>query len=515
MADQKTTWEYGANDKLSAVLDKIEARFKKLEGTTMKAEGKMNSFFSGIGGGAFAANNIAMVMDRIGRAIQATAGKAINLAMDFEQTRISFQTLTGSPAAGDALLGELKNLADTTILANNATYKAGTTLLQFGVAQEKVLPMMRMFGDIAGSNEERLQSLALVFGQVSAAGHLTGQDLLQFVNLGFNPLQKISQATGISMGDLRKQMEQGAITVEMVEAAFTSATGAGGPFFEMMEKQSKTLPGRISTLQSQINNLLTELGTKYMPEMAKFVESISKFFTENKVAIMDFVDNVITVVQFLSPIFSAIFKEFAMYMGWIATAFKLVADVGTKLKAVFGGVSAVLQPMIQMVKGLVDQIRGMFTFLLDGGALFRQGTESFAAGYSILADKGVGGLYQKGYNDVAMGTYEERQDKREAFMKGQAELNARPGLAPSSGGITGGSSSSNVFGSLGKDVNSVSAGGKSVRNVYVNIEKQGIDKVEIHSTTVKEGVSDMMNILKEQFIRMVRDSEIALSADGS
>lgn len=42
---------------------------------------------------------------------------------------------------------------------------------------------MRMLGDISGGNANKLKSLALVYGQVSSAGKLTGQDLLQMINL--------------------------------------------------------------------------------------------------------------------------------------------------------------------------------------------------------------------------------------------------------------------------------------------------------------------------------------------
>lgn len=99
---------------------------------------------------------------------------------------------------------------------------------------------MKQLGDISLGNSDRFQRLSLAFAQVSAAGKLTGQDLLQMVNAGFNPLQEISKKTGQSISDLKDQMADGAISTKMVEEAMKSATEEGGRFAGGMEKASKT-----------------------------------------------------------------------------------------------------------------------------------------------------------------------------------------------------------------------------------------------------------------------------------
>jgi hypothetical protein len=79
-----------------------------------------------------------------------------------------------------------------------------------------------------------------------------GQDLLQIVNQGFNPLQIISQKTGKSMAQLKDDMSAGLITFSMVEDAFKTATLQGGKFYNGMENGSKTLSGTMSTLSDNI-----------------------------------------------------------------------------------------------------------------------------------------------------------------------------------------------------------------------------------------------------------------------
>ena len=70
---------------------------------------------------------------------------------------------------------------------------------------------------------------------MTASGRLMGQDLLQMINAGFNPLSEISRKTGKSIGVLKEEMEKGKISAEMVTQAFYSATQAGGQFHGMTD----------------------------------------------------------------------------------------------------------------------------------------------------------------------------------------------------------------------------------------------------------------------------------------
>lgn len=185
---------------------------------------------------------------------------AIQLAANNEQTAISFEVMLGSADAATTMIAQMKKLAADTPLQFSGVQQAGKTLLQFGVAAHNVLPTLKMLGDVSGGDEERFQSLALVFGQMSAAGRLMGQDLLQFVNAGFNPLQEISKRTGESMVSLKKKMEDGGISSDMVAQAFINATSSGGQFFGMMDRQGGTTMGLWNKLKDNIGFAMTEIG---------------------------------------------------------------------------------------------------------------------------------------------------------------------------------------------------------------------------------------------------------------
>ena len=66
-----------------------------------------------------------------------------------------------------------------------------------------------MLGDVSAGNKEHMEALTLAFSQTTAAGKLMGQDLLQYINAGFNPLQIIAEHTGKKMSDLKDAMSEG------------------------------------------------------------------------------------------------------------------------------------------------------------------------------------------------------------------------------------------------------------------------------------------------------------------
>lgn len=209
--------------------------------------------------------------------------KPVTLAMDAEQAQVSFDVMLGSAEAADKMIKQLKEDAAKTPFEFTDLQQATQTLLSFGIEAGNVRGILSMLGDVSGGNSEKLKSLSMVMGQVASAGKLQGQDLLQMINVGFNPLNEISRTTGKTMAQLRKDMEGGKISYDMVVGAFKSATSEGGRFNGMMQKQSLTLGGLISTLSDNLNQGLTNFAQSGLFEKIKSgVDSIGKWIDENK-----------------------------------------------------------------------------------------------------------------------------------------------------------------------------------------------------------------------------------------
>lgn len=188
-------------------------------------------------------------------------GEIIRVRGEIESFEISFRTLLGNKEKADAMFASLKDFAVKTPLQLNDLAKGAQMLLGFGVSAERIMPTLHQIGDVSMGNTERFNSLTIAFSQVSAAGKLTGQDLLQMVNAGFNPLTLIAEKSGKTVAQLKDEMSKGAISAEMVAKAFADAAGAGGKFNGMLEMQSKGINGAKSNFEGAVNDMLNKWGT--------------------------------------------------------------------------------------------------------------------------------------------------------------------------------------------------------------------------------------------------------------
>lgn len=203
-------------------------------------------------------------------------GKAmIRVRSEIEKLEISFETLLGNKGAASELMTELKTFAARTPLQLNDLAQAEQTLLAFNVPAEETVGILHAIGDISMGDSQKLQSLTLAFSQMSSTGNLMGQDLMQMINAGFNPLSVISEKTGKSIGELKEAMSDGAISADMVREAFISATSEGGKFYKMLEKQSESQAGSMSNLQGAWNDMLNDIGTKTQDTVSGSIQMLT------------------------------------------------------------------------------------------------------------------------------------------------------------------------------------------------------------------------------------------------
>lgn len=185
--------------------------------------------------------------------------KVISIRSEMESLQTSFKTLAGEQVGGE-LFEQIKEYELRTPMIMQDLASGAQTMLAFNIPAQDVMQHLKAIGDISMGDSEKFKSLTLAFSQMSATGKLMGQDLLQMINAGFNPLQVISEQTGKSIGQLKEEMEKGAISTKMVQDAFHAAASEGGQFNGMLEAQSKTLKGAISNLEGAWQYMLNDIG---------------------------------------------------------------------------------------------------------------------------------------------------------------------------------------------------------------------------------------------------------------
>ena len=198
-----------------------------------------------------------------GMGLKELASRIISVRAEFESMETSLKVLLGGNEERlNNIMGQIKEYALASPLNTKDMVGAVQMMTSFGIEAEKSIDYLKAIGDISMGDTGKFNSLALAFSQMSSAGKLMGQDLMQMINAGFSPLEEISRKTGKSIGELKNEMSKGAITSKMVQDAFISATSAGGKFYGMASEGAKTLNGQISMLQESFDNMFNEIGSK-------------------------------------------------------------------------------------------------------------------------------------------------------------------------------------------------------------------------------------------------------------
>lgn len=230
--------------------------------------------------------------------ISAGVGAVTALGAQAEQTSVAFTTLVGNEKKAANVLQDIKNLGAKTPYSNLDLVDNAKTMLSFGVEANKVNGYLSQLGDIASGDKNRLSGLSLVLGQVASANKLSGQDNLQFINQGFNPLKELQKMTGKTYAELQDMMSKGQIGFDAVAAAIRHATGEEGAFYRMSEKQSHTLSGKFSTL----------VGNLQMKAAALF-QHIEPF-------LKDLIDGINAIVPPIAKVFSVIGSAIGFVAKW-------------------------------------------------------------------------------------------------------------------------------------------------------------------------------------------------------
>ena len=230
----------GAVDDLGDEMDSTGGK-TRIFGGVLKANLASEAIIAGVKG-------IGHAIASIGRGMAGALKEGVEYNARMEQYTTSFTTMLGDQARAQQLVNDLKVEAAKTPFGMEDLASNMQTLLSFGMSLEDAQKHLHEIGDISQGDAVKMESLTLAFAQMSSTGKLTGQDLLQMINAGFNPLEEISRKTGKSIGELKEEMAQGAISADMVADAFASATAERGRFHGAMEAQSQTFSGQLATM---------------------------------------------------------------------------------------------------------------------------------------------------------------------------------------------------------------------------------------------------------------------------
>lgn len=183
--------------------------------------------------------------------------QSLSSAADFEALRVRVEQFTGSVEAARDLFRELDEFEVKTPFEGVNIRNTAAGLLGAGV-QEDVAAITRELGALAKDGQQ-LEELGDAIGKGFANGKFQMEDIRKFTERQINLMPELAAVTGKTGEALRKAISEG-LTFDQVRQAIQRMSAEGGQFFGLLERQSLTSKGLMSTLASGFDLLKREFG---------------------------------------------------------------------------------------------------------------------------------------------------------------------------------------------------------------------------------------------------------------
>lgn len=512
------------SEKATYIIDLKDAFSPKLSKASHNLdmfEGKIKAFGGSSGGGLFgefsAAFTRAMAPLAIAAGVAMFTGKLVTMGMELEKTQVQLEVLVGSAERANLLFNEMADMAIATPFGTSDITDAGNLLLSFGADVESVMPTLSMLGDVAKGDANKMHLVTLAFAQMSSTGRLMGQDLLQMINAGFNPLQVIADQLGHKdLKILKKAMEDGAISADMVKEAFIIATSEGGRFHDMMNRIAETASGQWATFTGEIEHAFATMGKKTLPLVVEVLKALRHGF--DMLMRVDYSAFTMNFEQLFD-----VFKGLSAELGNLWNMFGLTTDGMTGLQVAVqyfaGAMRIAMTPLKLLIEGfkillmlgqtLIDVFKGLGLMLAGilsrDMALFNVGlgmaVDSAKTGFQGLFDeiKGFAQSEKEGWQKIfTMGTPDAEKQETELQRFGRTA-----GVFDSLKGLGAGKGKDGKKSGVDGEVRS---GG--VKNITINITQL---VGEINFETL-DNISEtkVVEMVKRALLTAVNDANVAV-----
>lgn len=272
-----------AIDKASGVLGYIGSKAKALVSKTYRITvsviDNVTKPFRAIGN--FLTSTIGMIT--AGAGVAGGIVIPMTISGNFEQTQIAFETMLKSGDKANKFLEEAEDFANKTPFEFPELIQSSKLLKAFGFEIERVLPMMTTIGDTSsglGAGSEGIERITRALGQMKAKGRLQAEELLQLQELGVPAAQILQEELGLTAEQVANIGNAGVEASKGIDALLR---GMDKRFGGMMDKQSKTAFGMISTVMDTIKNkFLRRWGAGLWDGLKPELEKVTGWLDKNQ-----------------------------------------------------------------------------------------------------------------------------------------------------------------------------------------------------------------------------------------
>ena len=460
------------------------------------------------------------------------AKSILTLAANLEQSKIGFEVLLGSAEKAKVMLDNINDYSKNAVYAKDGLIESAKLMLAYGTSAEKILPNLKMIGDIAMGDANKMNSLAYNYAQMTSLGKLNATDRRSMALAGFDPLSEMVKMGTGSLAQLEKMMEQGKISVAMVEGAFKHATSEGGQFFGMMDKMSQTTIGKFNKLKGNLNDAAIVIGEKLLPYANKLIDFL--------MPLVDWIgQNADMILQLTGVILGAVAAFYivtgAIKLWTIAQAILNGTMMLNPIGLIIAGIAALVAAVVVcynkfdwfrgIVHGVWETFKALVSFIKEGVMVYVNGLIEMFSGlgkiikavFSADWDGIKEGAKQTidAYKNTASGMIDVAKNNgpkiANAWSEGYEKGMKSPGIDAGSFFDTNSPLGSGSGGGKGgktpdETIKSIAGGGAKATNITVVVNKEMIGSITINPITMTEGTDEVVDKVKQALAQILNSA---------
>lgn len=274
MADHKIQIGITAIDNASSTFNRIKAIMKQLG--SIKISGRA---FDGLNDGAnnakrhlqdvqdegkktediFSRLRPVLVRTFAGLSIAGFAKKCLEASANMELLKKGLSRTLGD-ASAEKLISDLQDIGEASAYDSTQLLPLARAWVNIGDNAEQATDKMRTIVDISsayGLTAEQVGSVNLALSQMSMAGKIGQQDMMQLLNAGVPAWNLLSEAMGMSVAELKDMSSKGELTEEAIATLFDAMKEKGqGAAADM----AGTLSGKFSNIEESATNSMIAIG---------------------------------------------------------------------------------------------------------------------------------------------------------------------------------------------------------------------------------------------------------------
>lgn len=193
---------------------------------------------------------------------------------EMEQYQTSFEIMLGSVSKAKKMMEDLTTFASKTPFTLEDTIPQASLLMSYGVQSGDLINTMTKLGDLAQGNADKFSRISLAYGQMLAKGKVTGEELRQMTEAGVPLMQTLADVLGVTTEQYAELQEKGEVSIATLNQGIDKLTTGTGKFAGMMEKQSQTMQGMLSTVKDNLQQIGRDIGTEAFAEIKSAIEDI-------------------------------------------------------------------------------------------------------------------------------------------------------------------------------------------------------------------------------------------------